>query len=602
MIDILHHYREIWLTDFEYSQPDGERIGLPHCMVAREFRTGRTLRVWADELANMAEPPFPTGDDVLFVAYYAPAELGSFLGLGWQMPARILDLFTEFRCMTNGLSVPCGNSLLGAMAYFGLGAIDGAEKEDMRDLAIRGGPFTAEERLALLDYCESDVVALAKLLPAMLPRIDLPRALLRGRYMAAVAKMEWNGTPIDVPTLNELRDNWKAIQGELIRRIDADYRVFDGRTFKRDLFAQWLIRNDIPWPRLASGQLALDDDTFRQMARTHPAVAPLRELRHSLGEMRLFSNLAVGRDGRNRCMLSAFRARTGRNQPSNAKFIFGPSAWLRGLIKPARGQAVAYVDWSQQEFGIAAALSGDAAMMEAYASGDPYLTFAKQAGAVPPDATKQTHPKERDLFKVCALAVQYGMGSQSLAVSLGEPEAKARELLGLNRKVYAKFWQWSEGAVNHAMLRNWLQTVFGWRIQVGSNVNSRSLQNFPVQGNGAEMLRVACCLATERGIKVCCPVHDAVLVEGPAGEIHEVVADTQRAMAEASRAVLGGFELWADAEVVTYPDRYMDKRGRRMWDTVLELLRGVPKGDSYLSSSGTGTCPGMGHPYSLIVL
>jgi hypothetical protein len=68
-------------------------------------------------------------------------------------------------------------------------------------------------------------------------------------------------------------------------------------------------------------------------------------------------------------------------------------------------------DWEQQEFGIAAALSGDGAMIEAYATGDPYLTFAKQAGAVPPDVTKQSHPKER--FKVCSLGVQYGMSEQS---------------------------------------------------------------------------------------------------------------------------------------------------------------------------------------------
>ena len=80
---------------------------------------------------------------------------------------------------------------------------------------------------------------------------------------------------------------------------------------------------------------------------------------------------------------SAFRSRTGRNQPSNSKFIFGPSVWLRGLIKPPPGHGVAYVDWRQQEFGIAAALSGDAAMQAAYLSGDPYLAFAKQAGAVP---------------------------------------------------------------------------------------------------------------------------------------------------------------------------------------------------------------------------
>src|SRR5258707_9612762 len=135
----------------------------------------------------------------------------------------------------------------------------------------------------------------------------------------------------------------------------------------------------------------------------------MRELRSSLAELRL-NDLAVGHDGRNRTILSAFRAKSGRNAPSNSKFIFGPSVWLRGLIKPPPGCAVAYIDWQQQEFGIAAALSGDVNMQKAYRSGDPYLAFAKLSGAVPADATKETHEAERDLYKACVLAVQYGMG------------------------------------------------------------------------------------------------------------------------------------------------------------------------------------------------
>jgi len=117
-----------------------------------------------------------------------------------------------------------------------------------------------------------------------------------------------------------------------------------------------------------SGKLGLDDETFRQAAKRHPTlVGKWRELRHTLGQMRL-SDLAVGSDARNRCLPSPFRARLGRNQPFKSKFIFGPSAWLRSLIKPAEGRAVAYVDWSQQEFGIAAALSKDANMQAAYLS------------------------------------------------------------------------------------------------------------------------------------------------------------------------------------------------------------------------------------------
>jgi hypothetical protein len=204
----------------------------------------------------------------------------------------------------------------------------------------------------------------------MLPRIDLPRALLRGRYMAAAAAMEHAGTPIDVETLGRLRQGWTAIQDQLITAIDTDYGVYDGRTFKLDRFGAWLSAEGIPWPRLESGQLDLSDGTFRQQARAYPRISPLRELRSSLADLRL-NDLAVGQDGRNRTILSAYRSRTGRNQPSNSRFIFGPSVWLRGLIKPPPGHATAYVDWAQQEFGIAAALSGDMTMRAAPTSRSP---------------------------------------------------------------------------------------------------------------------------------------------------------------------------------------------------------------------------------------
>ena len=90
------------------------------------------------------------------------------------------------------------------------------------------------------------------------------------------------------------------------------------------------------------------------MAKVYPQVAPIRVLRYALSQMRL-SDLEIGIDGRNRTILSTFRSRTGRNQPSNTRFIFGPAVWLRGLIRPEPGFGLAYIDWSQQEFGIAAA-------------------------------------------------------------------------------------------------------------------------------------------------------------------------------------------------------------------------------------------------------
>jgi hypothetical protein len=540
--------------------------------VARELRSNRILRLWQNELKARRLPPYSIGSDCLFVAYFASAELGCHLALGWPMPTRILDLFTEFKCQTAGLKLPAGAGLLGAMAWYGLDAMDATEKDTMRDLILRGGPWSARERQDILAYCELDVDALARLLPKMESSIDLPRALLRGRYMAAVANMEWHGVPIDVKTLTRVRQNWHLLQDRLIAEIDKDYGVFDGRTFKEERWALWLSRKGIPWPMLESGSLALDDNTFRDMARGYPEVALMRELRVSLSQMRL-ADLAVGADGRNRTLLSPFGSKTSRNTPSNARFIFGPAVWLRCLIKPARGRAIAYVDWSQQEFGIAAALSGDKAMMDAYASGDPYLTFGKQAGMVPSTGTKVTHEIERNLCKACVLGVQYGMGEVTLGQRINKPPVFARELLRLHRETYPVFWRWSDAAVDHAMLLKNLHTVFGWTVHVADDdSNARSLRNFPMQANGAEMMRLACSLATERGIQVCAPVHDAILVEGPANTIKEVVENTQHAMQEASEIILKGFALRCDAKIVSYPGRYLDERGKKMWERVIEML------------------------------
>jgi len=569
---VLDHFREIVVLDFEFTAIDGERPD-PVCLVAHELRSGRQFSIWQDEFGPT--PPYATGSDVLFVAYYASAELGCYRVLGWPMPERILDLFTEFRCRTNMASkvdqaqrTPTGAGLLGALSYFGFDGASATAKKEMQK-AIGAdtwrGRFCREE---ILDYCISDVVALEQLLLAMLPQIDLPRALLRGRYMAAVSAMEHHGTPIDTEMLGHLRQGWTVIQDQLIANIDANYGVYDGRTFKLDRFADWLAAEGIPWPRLESGQLDLSDGTFRQQARAYPRVSPLRELRSALSDLRL-NDLAVGADQRNRAILSAFRSLRGRNQPSNSRFIFGPSVWLRGLIKPPPGHTVAYVDWQQQEFGIAAALSGDAAMQAAYRSGDCYLTFGKQAGAVPLDATKATHGAQRELFKQCVLAVQYGMEAEGLALRIDRPLIVARDLLRAHHVTYRRFWRWSDAVVDTAMLHGSLHTVFGWDVHVGHVSNPRSLRNFPMQANGAEMMRLAACLATEQGLSVCAPIHDAFLITAPLERLEHDIAK----MRGASQVVLDGFELGTDVSITRWPDRYMDPRGLVMWQRVTELLQ-----------------------------
>src|SRR5262249_2602601 len=161
-----------------------------------------------------------------------------------------LDLFIEFRNRTNGLKVPAGSGLLGALTYFGIPTQGSQTKDEMRSLALRGGPWSLDEQRQLVQYCEADVVDLERLLEVTDSDLDPRRALQRGSYRKAVARMERGGVPVEADRLDHLRRAWREIQDDLIQQVDHRYGVFDGRAFKRERFEVYLQTHGIPWPRL----------------------------------------------------------------------------------------------------------------------------------------------------------------------------------------------------------------------------------------------------------------------------------------------------------------------------------------------------------------
>lgn len=567
----LKRYSEVVVLDFEFHAPSGH-LPYPLCVVAYELKSGKEHRLWFDGVFPES-PPFPTGSEVLFVAFYASAEMGCFLELDWLLPVNVIDLYAEFRVCTNGLNPPSGSSLLGAATAMGITTLSTFSnfKGQGRGLAIRGGPFTKEEQQLLLHYCSTDVRTTVRLFERMMPNIDEDRALLRGRYTKAVATIERVGISIDVEMMKQILSNKAELRKQLVQSINKDFGVFEEESFKIKRFAQYLASHNIEWPLLPSGVPDTQKKTFSSMCEIHPNLAPLKELRNTLSQMNDIK-LTVGPDARNRVLLSPFGTKTGRNTPSNSKFIFGLSRWWRHLVKPPEGYGNAYLDFSYQEVGIAAALSRDENMIEAYTSGDPYLALAIKAGAVPPDATKASHPVERAQFKTVTLGVQYGMGAASLAKRLRCSPARARELLDYHRRVYNTFWSWSDAALDFAMLKGFLTSVFGWTLQVKNDTKKQTIRNFPMQANGAEMLRLACIRAVEEGIRVCAPIHDALLIEASLDELDDTIQATKEVMRWASQQVLGGFALEVDTSVIRYPDRFRPEGGESIWQLVCDLL------------------------------
>ena len=71
---------------------------------------------------------------------------------------------------------------------------------------------------------------------------------------------------------------------------------------------------------------------------------------------------------------------------------------------------------------------------------------------------------------------------------------------------------------------------------------------------------------------MCAPVHDAVLIEARIEELEASVKLAQDLMVRASAQVLGGFPLSCDVNEIQHPGRYVDERGKTMWDTVMGLI------------------------------
>ena len=218
---------------------------------------------------------------------------------------------------------------------------------------------------------------------------------------------------------------------------------------------------------------------------------------------------------------------------------------------------------------IAAYLSNDPAMLAAVESGDPYLSFAVQAGLAPPDATKQSHADIRSRCKAVVLGVNYGMGAPTLASRTGLSVLEAQNLITRMERTFPVYTEWVQQVIGAGIMRGSLSTCFGWTRDTTSD-RTTAIRNWPIQSAGAEMLRLACNLIVEQDITLCCTGSRCCDDRVGRGSIDEAIAITRDCMATASATLLDGLVIGTEVAKVVYPGRYVD---RAAWD------RDVGEGD-----------------------
>jgi hypothetical protein len=501
------------------------------------------------ELRSIRQPPFDIRDCAC-LAYNFIAEASCFEVLNWQEPWWPIDLYAEHFAVTNGLTAQdvfkdeeddrrIGYRLIDALRFYGVevSAEDEAHKHEMQLRSAEGEPFAASERQAITGYCAEDVQWLGQLFVAMRDQIDVPAALVRGRYMTAIAQQTHRGIPIDRKQVEAFKARRPSLRQELIEETPTAARFYHAGRFSEDLFINWTEDEEIGWPRYDDGSPVLEHDTLKRIADLEPRVAPLAVLRSKLSRLEEVS-IPIQSDDRIRPNYMPLRTRTGRNRPRARQYPMLQAKWLRGFVLAPPGRALAQCDFKAQEIFIAAALSEDRRLLEDL-EGDPYLGLAVRAKFVAPGATKVSHGAVRELFKVAMLGTIYGMGQQTLAQRLAVDIATAREIQAQFKKHYKSLWDWLEAVVRVAYATRYLETPLGWPLVVGPKLNSYTLRNHLIQATGGDILRAACLFAQDSGLSTIATLHDSILLEAPVDLIDAEGAKLGACMTQGAEHVIG---------------------------------------------------------------
>ena len=224
--------RRIRRFEFDAKKGQGEPPGSPVCICAIEIdQNGRETE---HRLAAPypARPPWDRGDPFLTIGFALSAEAGSFLHVNWPFPMPAIDLYAEYMTIHNTEmsrgedSKQPGPSLIQACQRYRVVGMDKTYKEDMRSLAYTKTDHTPEEIVLLQNYCIEDNRMLMRLYRAMLPRIDLLRAPIRGAFMMEIERIRWRGIPIDMPPYRLAEQRAPVVvpkmRAELNRKLGAE--------------------------------------------------------------------------------------------------------------------------------------------------------------------------------------------------------------------------------------------------------------------------------------------------------------------------------------------------------------------------------------------
>jgi len=539
----LREYDQIIVWDFEFANIGGAiyptSLAYKNILEPKSKTKFLWLRDWQGKVVKK-DIPFDREDNILFVSFFGEAEWSCFKELGWERDKNTdhIDLFPEIKILKNGL-----------WSAFSLGEV--AKKLGFKAEYLEDDKTNLRERLGndlvgddekdnVERYNKVDVEVTEQLFFYVIHHYQelshrrkhiFYDALQRGQITRVAADISRRGYPIDVEAWDAFIAKFDDVINNILIKAHEETGCFpirenhklEGRKFDQQAFTQLVHKLGIDnWPTTDQGAYMTDRDTLRRFER-YAEIKVIKEALNLRNSTKLKDLPIDRRDGRAKTYCSFFGTKTGRATPSTSRHLPNMPPCFTPFMIPRYKKPIVKIDYEQQEFIIAAVLSDDENMIEAYESGDPYLELGKRTQVIPQQANKSHH--KRQMYKTVCLMTLFGAGTKAMAIDMNEPIEVAEKALQDHQRTFKKFWQWQQEYLDRFMLDGTSTISSGWTLQIPEGSTFRkfgetkgysenTLKNFPMQATGAAILYKAIQFTKNvPGVRIIGTMHDEIIFE-----------------------------------------------------------------------------------------
>jgi len=363
-------------------------------------------------------------------------------------------------------------------------------------------------------------------LKRVLMELDVP-------MIPVLYKIEKRGMKIDREYFGKLREEYEKYVGELTQEVYELAGVEFNLNSPIQLGEVLFEKLGLPTKGVKKTQRGYSTGAkeLEKLKNLHPVIPKLMEYREAAKLLNTYiiplPQLADGEDRIHTTFTQDVTA-TGRLSSVNPNLQNIPTRTeagrkIRGGFGVESGKVMISADYAQFELRLAAAMSGDVALVSDFNNGvDIHTKTAAEVYKIPmSEVTKQ----QRREAKVVNFGIIYGMSAKGLAEATGMTVAEAqefeREYFELRKPIAEKM----KSYLTQARTEGFVETWFGRRrptpdvksanfiVRTGAE---RAAQNMPIQGTEADLMKLAMVRLDKKlpaGAEMIMQVHDSVMVE-----------------------------------------------------------------------------------------